>query len=447
MTTDKRRGRRGRRRQPSSRPLLRSILKVGTGAGMAQVIVFAFAPFLTRIYGPDGFGVQGAFLAAISVLAPVAALRYPQAVVIADDEIEARRVERLSIRAAVVVMLLITVITVVFTRSTAEILGLAGTPWLVYVLPAAVLATAYQEIIDARMVRMELFGAVGRVNATQALLVNTMRLVSGLVHPRAGNLIVISAVAPALHAAMGDWVSRRKRRGAPRAGLTWRQTRKLSGKFRDFPLYRMPSDLLYAISEALPVLVLTYYFGVGAAGLYALSRTLLIIPSNIVGQAVSSVLYARLASLDRDNQRVAPLLRKSSLLLLGAGGVFVLVVVAAQPAFGVFFGAGWEAAGPMCAWMSIWIACNLANAPATRAANVIRRQGAVLVFNIITLFVRAAALIIPVTMGASALAVVASYSIASALRSLALTALLQYYAQVYDKNRSAAARLTEEGEE
>lgn len=438
---------RRRRRQSGSRPLLRSILKVGTGAGMAQVIVFAFAPFLTRIYGPDGYGVQGAFLAAISVLAPIAALRYPQAIVIADDEIEARRVERLSIRTAIVVMLVLVVITVVFTRSTAEVLGLVETPWLVYVVPIAVLATAYQEVVDARLVRMELFGAVGRINATQALLVNTMRLLSGLVSPRAGNLIVISAVAPALQAAMGDWVSRRTRRGTPRIEFTWRQTRKLSRKYRDFPLYRMPSDLLYAISEALPVLALTYYFGVGAAGLYALSRTLLMIPSNIVGQAVSSVLYARLASLDRDRQQVAPLLGKSSLLLLGAGSVFVIVVIAAQPAFGVFFGAGWEAAGPMCAWMSIWIACNLANAPATRAANVIRRQGVVLVFNIITLFVRAAALIIPITMGASALTVVASYSIASALRSLALTALLQYYARVYDKTRSAAPRSTEEGNE
>src|SRR5690606_33157336 len=72
-------------------PLLRNILAVGSGTAAGQIVTFAFAPLITRIYSPETFGLQGVFLSLVSILSPVVALRYPMAIVVADDDAGAQR--------------------------------------------------------------------------------------------------------------------------------------------------------------------------------------------------------------------------------------------------------------------------------------------------------------------------------------------------------------------
>ena len=44
---------------------------VATGTAGAQAISMAFAPLITRIYGPEAFGVLGTFMALLPVNFPV----------------------------------------------------------------------------------------------------------------------------------------------------------------------------------------------------------------------------------------------------------------------------------------------------------------------------------------------------------------------------------------
>lgn len=66
----------------SRRPFVRNVLAVVTGTATAQAITIAFAPVITRLYGPESFGQLGAFMALLNVLAPIAALTYPIAIVL-----------------------------------------------------------------------------------------------------------------------------------------------------------------------------------------------------------------------------------------------------------------------------------------------------------------------------------------------------------------------------
>src|SRR5699024_4669090 len=95
----------GRARRPFLRrrlssPLMRNILAVASGTAAGQAVVLAFSPLITRIYGPEAFGVQGVFLALVSILGPAIALRYPMAIVVAADEGDADRLGRLSLLIA-----------------------------------------------------------------------------------------------------------------------------------------------------------------------------------------------------------------------------------------------------------------------------------------------------------------------------------------------------------
>ncbi|HAQ72765.1 MAG TPA: polysaccharide biosynthesis protein, partial [Pseudomonas sp.] len=74
--------------------LLRNILTVVSGTAGAQAITMAFMPVITRIYGPEAYGVLGTFLSVTLMLVPIAALTYPIAIVLPKRDGDARGLVR-----------------------------------------------------------------------------------------------------------------------------------------------------------------------------------------------------------------------------------------------------------------------------------------------------------------------------------------------------------------
>lgn len=55
---------------------------MASGTAMAQVISMLLAPIITRLYGPEAYGMMGTFMAIIGIFTPIAALTYPIAIVL-----------------------------------------------------------------------------------------------------------------------------------------------------------------------------------------------------------------------------------------------------------------------------------------------------------------------------------------------------------------------------
>lgn len=65
--------------------LLRQISLLGAGTGGAQAIAFVFSPLITRLYGPEVYGLLGSYMALTLLLLPLVSLTFPVAVVLADS--------------------------------------------------------------------------------------------------------------------------------------------------------------------------------------------------------------------------------------------------------------------------------------------------------------------------------------------------------------------------
>jgi O-antigen/teichoic acid export membrane protein len=66
--------------------LVRNVTIVASGTAGAQVITMAFAPLITRLYGPEAFGLLGTFVAILGIVTPLAALTYPIAIVLPKSD-------------------------------------------------------------------------------------------------------------------------------------------------------------------------------------------------------------------------------------------------------------------------------------------------------------------------------------------------------------------------
>lgn len=386
----------------------------GTAAG--QAVVLAFAPLITRIYGPEAFGLQGTFLALISILGPAIALRYPLAIVIAEDEEEAAQLARMSLLIAFSLSCGLGLVLLIAVEPLRAALGAEELGGLVWLLPVALFAVAAQEVANYRAARATRFGLIARVKVLQAFGMNLARVLGGLVAPVAGVLLAVTSIAPFLEAML---LARGAPRRHPAPPVRWYRLVSLMRTHRDFPLYRAPTDVLHALAASTPVLVLSFLFTPAAAGFYVLARSAVSLPVNIVGSAVGNVYYARFAAMARKGEQLLPLIAKATLAHFLLLAVPVLLISALFPTLFTFvFGDEWRLAGEFAQWMALWVGVGLVNGPSVRVLPVIGRQGFHLLFRLLFILCGLAGLMAGYMIKETPLAAVAGYSLAIAPLSM-----------------------------
>ena len=404
---------------------------------MAQAVVFAFSPLITRIYSPEAFGIQGVFIASISLLWPLAALRYPMAIVVADSESEVRGLVRLSLGIAAAVSSVIAIIILSLRQPLLSLFGIEQVGPLIWFLPLALFLVAFQDTMDFRATRLGAFRFMGVVSILQALVVNTTRVVGGLIYPAAASLIVVTTLSYGAQASM-------LRLGLKRRLPSERNERPTSlsillVKYREFPLFRMPADMVNAMSQTAPVFLLSVLFSPAATGLYVLARAVVSLPLNLIGSAAGNVFYSRISEMSRNGDQIYPFVLKSTLFqLIIPGGITLTSATVFPYIFSTIFGETWRAAGEYAQWMSLWVVCMLVNVPSVRALPAIGRQNLHLYFNIAITIMGVCGLLAGYVIDKSAISAVAGYSIATSL--LYALQIITYLHQVRRYDRGARSR-------
>jgi O-antigen/teichoic acid export membrane protein len=394
--------------------LVRNVLAVASGTAAAQVIVFAFSPLITRIYSPEVFGLQGVFLSLISIFSPVIALRYPMAIITAETETEALRLARLSLLIALGMAGLFWLILLAGGQTVLHLLGAEGLGPLILLLPLGLLCVAMQDVTDYHAARLGAFRLVGMVEIAQAFLLNLARVIGGLGAPVAATLVAVTSIGPAFKAAM-MWAGTGKRRGPVRNPRRVEAT-ELLRRHRDFPVYRMPTDVMNALAQTSPVLLLSYLYSPSTAGYYVLARSVINLPLNVISSAVANVYYSRFADIRRKNEGIFPIVSRSTALHLLLLGPPILIISYIFPSlFSIIFGDAWRTSGELAQWMTLWIIGMLTNIPSVRALPVIGRQGMHLLFNSLIMVGGVAGMVTGHLLQGTAMAAVAWYSAITAV--------------------------------
>lgn len=165
--------------------------------------------------------------------------------------------------------------------------------------------------------------------------------------------------------------------------------KSVAKKHYDFPLYRAPQDLLDAFQQSFPVVLLTMFFGPAATGFYTIGRTVLRLPSNLIGKAVGDVFYPRIAEAANKNEDVSKLIKKGTIALAGVGIIpYGLVVLFGPFLFSFVFGTEWEMAGEYARWIALWSFFALMNRPSVRSIPVLKIQRFYLVYTLIWTIVK-----------------------------------------------------------
>ncbi len=375
---------------------VRNVITVASGTAAAQAITMAFSPFITRIYGPEAFGLLGVFASLLSILIPISALTYPIAIVLPEDDADAEGLVKISFRTALVISLAIALMLLTAKDWLLTVLDLKAIAPYIMLLPLSMLFSASRDIGQQWLIRKKQYAIQARVAVLYALLLNSAKTSIGYFKPFGATLIILATLGYGVHAAMlwmGIRQTGRFTGNTDTTGVIHKPLKQIAVEYRDFPFYRTPQVFINAVSQNLPVLMLSGFFGPASVGAYTICKSVLNIPSQLIGKSVADVFYPRVTEAAHDKEDVSKLISKATVALAAVGIIpFALVVMFGPSLFCFVFGAEWGKAGEYARWLALWMFFAFLNRPSVAAIPVLDMQGFFLIHELISIGARSAAL-------------------------------------------------------
>ena len=375
---------------------VRNLAIIASGTAGVQAILIVFSPFVTRIYGPEPFGLLGVFIAFTGLLTPIATLSYSSAIVLPSSKEDAKSLVWLSIYICAVTTLSVGILLMFGGRQLLALTKSDAISSFMLFIPLRMFFSGCYLTTEQWLIRNNFFRIIATFAIINTIIISFMKVGIGLFVPHASTLILISTLGLGLHAAMLYYASTKVK-----CSFHATNTISITGlfdnakRYNDFPFFRMPQLLIRTASESLPIILVASFFGPLSAGYYALSRKIIGIPSTLIGNSIGDVFYPKITKAAQQGRNIYKIVIKAT-VLMGCLGIipYGLLILFSPMAFEFVFGSGWQDAGEYARWLSIWLFFLLLSIPCTKVLPVILGLKFHLFFSCISIIVQLSSLII-----------------------------------------------------
>lgn len=356
--------------------LFKNILKLMSGEGIGRAIGLVAAPVITRLYTPSDFGILAVFVSLTALIYPFCTLRYTLAIPLHSDE----RIGINSLGACFVVLGITTaIVSISFVLFHSEILGLFASESIDayrYFVPAAFALYGTAEILSYYATRYRDFSTVAKVTVSQNAIGAIVKIVFGLFRFNViglliGNIMAESGGLTLYLRAYGKMLKEEARY------LSRRKICFVLKRYKDFPLYRLPSQLLLMAAGSLPILYFAWHFGAEATGRISLAMSMLAAPVALVCSTVGKAFYGEIASLGKRNScEISALTLRIMIRLLAISIIPFMVIVCFGPViFQTVFGEEWLQSGIFARYLCFYLIFRFVYSPVSDGIfNVLERQ-------------------------------------------------------------------------
>ncbi len=268
-----------------NRSLGRKVSILLSGSVVAQALPLLAAPLLARLYSPDSFGEFGLYVAVTSILAAFGNLKYDHAVLLAKNAVTAFHMFVICVMSTATIGVLLSVMTLLAPDAWF------GSRWFsvnrthAVWLPVSFILASLTLALTSILFRGEQFSNVAKVKVIQAVMTTGLTLVLGFWMPTGTVLISSAIVGQGFGVAMLFLLRDSSQPFV--TSLRWSLITRLIKRYRRFPFFTAPSDLLNAVGSNMPLLFIGSIYGMSTAGAYALAQRTLGIPLMLIGSAFS----------------------------------------------------------------------------------------------------------------------------------------------------------------
>lgn len=373
----------------------RNVLVVTFGTGFAQLLSVCLSPILSRLYGPADFGLFGSFISISSVLSAGVTLQYAEALMLPEKDEQAAGLFAAACWSALVITVVLTGMALAFPSWCAGVLRAPELKSWFWLIPLAAFVTGLNQTLTAWCARRKEFKRSAATQIVRSVAANGSQAMAGMASWGSGGLIggvvlgdIIANVVLFLRVARAD--GRLLLEGARRSAI-WAAAKE----HREFAFYSTPQNVLNAVSQGAPVILLIHYYGAVVGGFYAFSIRVMQAPMSLILISLRQVLFQRLTEVHNRRGNLRGMFFKSTGMLFAISVIpATLGFILAPRCFAFVFGKDWLVAGEYARWLILWLVPGFCNLPAALVARILRQQRNLLLFDVGLLASRIAVLIL-----------------------------------------------------
>ncbi len=330
----------------------KSVGVVMVGTGLAQIILVAATPVLSRLFDDVQIGMLTAFLVLPNALLPAIGGKFEVAMVLPRSE----RTARILTGFAVQICLLTSVLLLIWTLSPIE----SGGRFAVYE-PLYLFLAGNVLILQYGLNRSDQFARLGHIKIVIAAATISMMLVAGWLGAGTGGLIAGSLVGQMVGLAMLLRWGMRPRGIVP---ITFRSARATLRRYREYPTFNASSGLFSGFTLALPVLAIERWCSDAELGQFGMMIRVTAAPAALAMVAIGHVNLRVVSRLSQEGgSALRHVLRTSGVLWMIAIPGAVVTAIWGPALFAFVLGENWREAGRFAAILAPAIAARFAVAP------------------------------------------------------------------------------------
>jgi len=373
-----------------------NVLKLVTGSVFAQGLGVVAAPIITRLFAPEAFGVAALFVSITSIISVVACLRYELSIMLPKTDEEAANLLGVSLLFVLIISAISVLIILCAGDSIVRLLNSPGIKKYLWLVPVSVFASGLFLAMDNWNSRIKHFGRLSIARIVSSVVTQTTKLGAGFAGFVSGGVLIGASILGQIVSAflLGGQIWHDDGR-LFKKNVRWKKMIAGLKRHKKFPIYNTFSAFMNTASQQLPALLLAFYFSPKVVGFYALGRTVLSMPMNLVGGAVSRVFFQKASEAHNRTGNLSNVVWEvfSRLVSISSFPILLLTLIG-KDLFIVVFGARWAEAGVYMQILGIWIFFQFIASPISTLFAVLEKQQYGLIFNSVLFVSQSAALVI-----------------------------------------------------
>lgn len=358
-------------------------------AVLAQGLILAATPVLSRIYNPEDYAGLAVFMAVYSIVGVAANLKYDSAIMLPKRDEISRAVFLLSL---VITLIVGSSLLLVLFLSSPFIETITSPSYISLLSVACFIGIFFSFYLCSNVMlnRRKEYSRLAKLPIYQNILIVALSITLGFNHSPHG-LIVSQAFGVTVAMLMTLYFNKEYLL----RGWSLSSMYGVMRKYVASPKYLFPAALVDTFSQYLPLFMILLYFDEHIGGQFGMSWRIMMIPMALIGSSISQVFFQRFsAQIDGSIGRKRELIRTWKFLAFIGLPPLIVLSLFGEEIFIFVLGSNWSEAGILAAFLGPMFYVRLVFGPTSMAFTVLGMQRYVFWYSLAILFLRPLVLVL-----------------------------------------------------
>jgi O-antigen/teichoic acid export membrane protein len=331
------------------------VLTMGTGIG--QFIALLASPILTRFYTPSDFGLFAVFTAIVSILLIITTGQYELAITLPKKDDNAILLVISTWFIGTINCSLLFLLAILLKNPILNIFNLTKLPWVIILIPVAVFIYTIYQPIYYLFIRNKNFKLIAITHIISIVSTIFLQIFIYFTPFKSYGLIIPFFISTAIVFLFLLFIlikNKQLKFNYSSSSNFKKSIKSLLVRYKDFPIFNMPSLLINIFANQLPNLLFNNFFSSAITGYYTLTNRVLSSPTSLISKSILDVFKERASRDYRETGSCRNIYIKTlKALVLSSIVPFIILFFTSPIFFPIIFGEKWIEAGKYAQILSI----------------------------------------------------------------------------------------------